>query len=300
MNALYELARPWVLRVLRVPHDPAPPIGSPGSLKVFRAGHRYYRLKLALWMVRQVGVLAAFAFTLLFLHFWLVDPPQLLRNWEPVVLYHKHQEFIQRWRVDLWILLFECLGFAFALLQIPFTYAMVRMDYEYRWYLVTDRSLRIRTGLTFVRESTFSFANIQQIVVRQGPLQRLLGLGDVVVTTAGGGGTAGPESGKSVQAEPMHQGILMAVENPDEIRDLIKEHLRRLRSAGLGDPDDDEVVPTASTVTNSGVPLQTPGATRDGRSLAAARELLDEARKLRGSLERRPGTPPDPTGAGHA
>ena len=58
MSFLFDFARPNVLALLKVPHDPHPPAGSPGSLRVFRAGRTYYQLKLFLWGLRQVGVLA--------------------------------------------------------------------------------------------------------------------------------------------------------------------------------------------------------------------------------------------------
>ncbi|HET7537279.1 MAG TPA: hypothetical protein VFJ90_12545, partial [Candidatus Didemnitutus sp.] len=58
----------------------------------------------------------------------------------------------------LWVL--KVLGFLAYLVQIPITYAVRRLDYEMRWYMVTDRSLRIRHGVWRVSESTMSFANI--------------------------------------------------------------------------------------------------------------------------------------------
>lgn len=278
MSFLVDFARQKVLALLKVPHDPHPPAGSPGSLRIFRAGRTYYRLKLVLWGLRQVGVLAAFLFGIIFLHAWVLNPPEFIQHWGPFRFFAQNPEWVRRWRVDLWVLAFEIGGFVIALLQIPFTYAMVRMDYEYRWYLVTDRSLRIRAGLTNIRETTFSFANIQQIVVKQGPLQRLLGLADVVVTTAGGGGHHQPQPGQGLQTEPLHQGVFHAVENAEEIRDLITERLRVLKSAGLGDPDDPD-----------GRTAAAPAASRDSRrtpaALAAARELLVEARRLRQVLD---------------
>src|SRR6478609_9363005 len=42
----------------------------------------------------------------------------------------------------LWAL--KILGFVLYLIQIPITYAIRRLDFELRWYMVTDRSLRIR------------------------------------------------------------------------------------------------------------------------------------------------------------
>ncbi len=95
MNAIYEFARPWVLRFLRVPHDPQPPAGSPESLKVFRAGKSYYRMRLFLWCLRQVGVLVAFAFGVLFFHAWVLDPPQFLHNFGPFKFVVQNPEFVQ-------------------------------------------------------------------------------------------------------------------------------------------------------------------------------------------------------------
>ncbi len=150
------------------------------------------------------------------------------------------------------------------LASLPFTYALVRLDYELRWYLVTDRSLRIRHGVTKVHEITMSFANIQQVVVRQNPLQRLLGIADLEVQSAGGGAAATPENGFS---DPLHSGVFHGVDNAIEIRDLILDRLRTFREVGLGDPDD----------AVSSVPGES--AIRD-----TAREVLEEARALRRAL----------------
>lgn len=284
MNALYEFARPKVLAFLKVPHDPQPPAGSPDSLQIFRAGASYYRLKLTLWALRQVGVLAAFVLGLLFFHSLVLDPPKSLQGFGPFQFVVKHPELVREWHVATWVLVFEIGGLVIALLQIPFTYAMVRLDYEYRWYMVTDRSLRIRTGLTDIRETTFSFANIQQIVIRQGPLQRLLGLSDVVVTTAGGGGHRPSQQAEGVQREPMHQGIFQAVNNAEEIRDLISNRLRVLKSAGLGDPDDPDATAAAPPVAQPPPIPPMDAASSRSQTLAAAGELLAEARALRRQL----------------
>ena len=45
----------------------------------------------------------------------------------------------------------------------------------------------------YVLETTITFENIQNVTVQQGPLQRLFGIADVRVDTAGGGG-GGPHS----------------------------------------------------------------------------------------------------------
>ena len=161
--------------------------------------------------------------------------------------------------------LVEWFGIVLYFVQIPFTYAMARLDFELRWYIVTDRSLRIRAGLTSVQESTMSFANLQQVVVTQGPLQRLLGIADVRVQSAGGGGDHQP--GRA--GDSLHTGVFHGVENAPQIRDLILERLRQFRETGLGDPD--EKVTTRAVM----------AVTAPDDAIAAAQELLDEARALR-------------------
>lgn len=264
--------RPFVLRWLRIPPEPAPPAGAPGSLRVFRAGARYLQWRRGLWILRQVGTLAGAAVGLILLRDFVHRAPEEFQSagW---------------WGLDAshLLALAEGIGLLGLLLQMPFTYALLRLDYELRWYLVTDRSLRIREGLTRIREITLSFANLQQITVQQGPLQRLLGLADVVVTTAGGGGAAGPGPEGATARELTHTGVFRAVDNAEEIRDLMLERLRQFRDSGLGDPDD-----PASLVVAADRPSCEAGeeSSRGGADavLQAAREVLSEARALRRRL----------------
>lgn len=168
----------------------------------------------------------------------------------------------------------KLISFFAYLVQLPFTYSLRRLDYEMRWYMVTDRSLRLRHGVWKVSEATMSFANIQQVVVSQGPLQRLLGLADVKVTSAGGGGGGG-DSHSGYHESEMHTGHFHCVTNATEIRDLILERLRRFREAGLGDPDEKVSVQPTAAIIPTAISRET---------LAAARELVAEARLLRASL----------------
>jgi membrane protein YdbS with pleckstrin-like domain len=157
--------------------------------------------------------------------------------------------------------------FVLYLAQIPLTYAVRRLDYEMRWYMVTDRSLRLRHGIWKVTESTMSFANIQQVEVSQGPVQRLLGLADVRVQSAGGGS---PDP-KHQQGEDMHLGLFHDVANAEEIRELVLARLRHFRESGLGDPEEAPAVAHDVAATPAS-------------ALAAARDVLDECRALRATL----------------
>ena len=243
-----EQLKSLLLRWLKVPPEPEAPAGSAGSVKTFRASPNFYKLKLILWAVRQAsGVIGI----IIFLTFWSTTVGRKAPG-----------------GVNLVVTVAEFAGIVLFLLQLPISWLLVRLDYEMRWYIVTDRSLRIRTGIWSVSETTLTFANIQQITVRQGPLQRLLGIYDLEVTTAGGG-SGGGHHGHSAGGDSMHRGFFHGINNAPEVRELIQERLRLFRDAGVGDPDEAHHEAGAST----------PHASPD--LLVAAQELLRETQALR-------------------
>lgn len=113
------------------------------------------------------------------------------------------------------------------------TYVSIHLRYDTMWYVVTDRSMRVRRGLWIIHEVTITFENVQTVKVSQGPLQRWFGIGNVEVRTAGGGmvptGNGGAVEGTG------HHGVIEGVTNAGEIRDLILDQLRLAKTAGLGD-----------------------------------------------------------------
>ena len=123
-----------------------------------------------------------------------------------------------------------------------------------------------------VHEKTMTYANVQQITIRQNPLQRALGIATVAVRAAGGGGGEGKDKAGGEAREARFEGVA----NAEQIRDLIRERVRRHRDAGLGDTDE------ATHAARDAAPA--PTLTAGGRvepALAAARLLLEEARALR-------------------
>jgi uncharacterized membrane protein YdbT with pleckstrin-like domain len=242
-------------------------------------------LRLWLWAGKQVLAALGFLFTLAVVHYLLTTGAESFEQRMHAKGRGKTAAFWAHAGNYVWLLtVAEGFGFVFFLVQVPVSYALIRLEYEQRWYLITDRSLRLRHGLWNVREMTVSFANIQQTTLRQGPLERMLGLADLVVTTAGGGSvTHGPDGPAPTL---FHTGVLRAVENAEEIRDLIQERLRQLKGSGLGDHDEPgsgsgvESEPRAA-----GLSLEEPstGHARGDRVgvVLAAREVLDEVGKLR-------------------
>lgn len=300
---MFDRLRTHVLRFMRVPPAPEPPAGAPESVRIFRAGRNFYRLRLLAWGTTQVGavigLIISIGFFTWFRHEVLLvqrevltataEPPPVVRPVAPAPSAAgtanpaakprkrapdpKIQRDLRRLaqRTPGWVIIvievIEVGGVLLFLLQLPVTFAATRLEFELHWYIVTDRSLRIRTGLLRLQESTMSFANLQQVEIQQGPLQRLLGLADLRVQSAGGGAEHDPRQGR----DSLHTGVFHGVENAAEIRDLILDRLRKFRETGLGDPDDHGQHP----VTLAPPPADT---------LAAAAELLAEARNLRRAL----------------
>lgn len=294
---MFEWFKARVLRWMKVPHEPEPPLGAPGSVRVFRAGRNFYRLKVVRWSLGQVGAIVGIGFSLFFLRgfgaaveesgraFALESAPIATTSpapagsspAEPGPTAERRRERERGFRNALssyvlpLILFLEIGGLAVFVVQMLLTFAIVRLEFEQHWYIVTDRSLRIRTGILRLQESTMSFANIQQVEIRQGPLQRLLGLADVCVRSAGGGDPGEGAQGQR-REESLHMGVFAGVSNALEIRDLILDRLRRFREAGLGDPEDRRTASTAR-------------ADRGSSSMKeAVGELLAEARALRKTL----------------
>lgn len=228
--------RKLLFRVLRAPEDPPPvPLGSPGSAQVFRASPQLLKLK-ALGM-------AAFGLFLLLPEAIGIAVAVMARETAAVMA----------------LSTVAALAFAF----VAAAWFLVRLDYDMRYYVVTDRSLRIREGALVIRESTFTFANVQNVSVQQGPLDRLFGVSSVRIETAGGGGRPDKD-----QPFVSHRGELGGIENAEEVRDRILALLKAYRDAGLGDRE-----PHQKSATSF--------AGMSGTALTRLSEVRDAMRRLR-------------------
>ena len=210
---MYKTFRDFAERLLKIPHDPTPPPGDEHRARVFRAAPAYLQYRTVLW---AIGV----AFSLLFGVVFLGGMNLALLNDRSAPAALKAT-----------ISLISGVVFLLIVLRAVFAFAVLRLDFEKRWYVVTDRSLRIREGVINVREMTVMFANIQNIAVVQGPIQRPLGIADLQVETAGGGGARANEK----QLGPnLHTAWFRGIDNAEEVKQLIQERLRALKDSGLG------------------------------------------------------------------
>jgi membrane protein YdbS with pleckstrin-like domain len=231
-----------LVHLFKVPvGPPAPPVGNYARVEVLRASPRYLTYKLL--GVGCGGVLVAFVMSLFVI--------AALASGKPVVL--------------LGVVAVLCIGGPILLCA----YLATRIDYDLRYYVMTDRSLRVREGAWVVDEKTITYANVQNVRVTQGPLQRMFKISDVRVDTAGG--ASGP---KQHDAMGGHNIVIAGIEDANAVRDQILEHLRlRGVGAGLGDLDDERAA--------SG------GARFSPAHLEVLREIAAGAHALRAAAEQR-------------
>jgi hypothetical protein len=260
--------------LLKIPPEPEAPFGAPGSIRIFRAAAGFFRYRMLQWIGQQLSVLLGIVLLL-----WFVssDPGETVRGIQEQLEQQQtpfEQVGVSLSVVDLWAI-FELLAIAGFVIQLPFTFLMVFLDFEYRWYIITDRSLRIREGLVRVEERTMTFSNIQNVSVRQGPLQRVFGVSDLEVSTAGGGGAASNPQEQGQAGKNLHRAYFRGIDNPAEVRDAILVHLRSLRASGLGDPEEELDTPTGREPESAASPPEV---------LEAARGVLQQARALRRAL----------------
>ena len=161
---------------------------------------------------------------------------------------------------------------AWAIIILPdiVAYIAIHLRYDTTWYVLSDRSMRIRRGIWTIHETTITYENIQNVSIKQGPVQRYFGIADVLVETAGGGAATGGENGTVVG----HFGLLEGISNADEVRTLILAKWSQSKSSGV----DEDHREHAQLVTTYGLGAQQWSATQVA--------LLEDIRALAVQLAR--------------
>ena len=119
---IFKRIRPPLLRLLKAPTGaPDPPIGSPESVRTFRAAPNFLTYQIITWGLGfAVGLISEIVFV-------VVQHTDESGGWEEVALGY--------------------VVVGITLLLTVVKYFLIRLDYDMRYYIVTDRSLRIREGV---------------------------------------------------------------------------------------------------------------------------------------------------------
>jgi membrane protein YdbS with pleckstrin-like domain len=222
-----------LVKWFKVPDEPPTLPTSPGEqLERFKPAEGFLRYLLLFFWIGLVII------DLIFLGIWLVS-----------------------FAISLWLgLALLPVFLAVAILPDIVVYVAIHLRYDTTWYVLSDRSVRIRRGIWTITETTITFENVQDVKIDQGPIQRVYGISDIVIQTAGGGGASAEHHGAGTTT---HIGRIEGIADAARIRDLIMNRVRRSRLAGLGDEHK----------TNSGHP-----ATHITRWTAGHLEMLREIR----------------------
>jgi hypothetical protein len=110
---MFEAVKGWLLRLLRVPAQPRAPKGG-RIVRIFRAAPAYFRYRLALWGLHQLGALLGLLGSLVFVTY-------LGESGHPVA--------------DFLLRAAETMAWITFLAQLPFSFAVLRLDFEMRWYI---------------------------------------------------------------------------------------------------------------------------------------------------------------------
>lgn len=210
---MYSAFRTACERALRIPPDPEPPPGDDALTNIYRAADNYYRYLLIVWAITSFATIL----------------PTLVATIACLVAAATSN-------LSPWFALIPAFLLVVMIAASIVHLAVVRLNYEKRWYIVTNRSLRVREGVIGVQEMTVTFANIQNISISQGPIQRLLGIADLRVDTAGGAGAT--SHSHHAAAQMAHVAWFRGIDNAQQVRELIQSRLRHWKDAGLGDHDD--------------------------------------------------------------
>lgn len=244
------------LSALQTAMQPPTPIRGAEALQLLRPSRRAHLWHWAKWAGAQLSALTGLILVLsaFDLTEWLPRNLQFVRfftRWDDYSDYLPPE-----WQ---WVGLTLTLGG--FLTQFGLTLITVWLEWRTIAYLVTDQGVQLRHGLWTVNETSLRFANIQQVVFKQGLIQRLLGLADVVVSTAGQ-----RASGDDEDDQRKKRGLLRDLDAA-QARSLIDAIRERLPLASGAPP---EPTPTL------------PGPTA---TLAAAQQLLGEAQALRAAVQ---------------
>ena len=287
-----------LLKFFRISERPDPPPGFGPSDRTMNPSRRDLGYRYVEWSIDQfftlIGLILSLAVVGIIHIPWIPDfnfiPDAIEELTVPIGFFHL--------RVGSLLFALELIAIPAFLVQLVVRGLLVKLSWELRWYMIGEDSIRIREGLWSVHEQTMTVANIQNMIVRQGPIQKWLGIGDLEIHTAGGGAKGGDGGGDKKKG--LHVGRLQGIDDPQALRDHIHQnqirhqnHVRGVTSKGsksAAHPPDKGTNENHGLKTAANELLREVRALRSRRSLTSGRDAIEPA----GTLQ----PPPDRAASG--
>ncbi len=99
---------------------------------------------------------------------------------------------------------------AIAIVILIFAIVFPRIYFDHYRYFISEDRVDVRAGIFFIRHTVVPIERIHQVEVVEGPINRMFGLADVHITTAGG--TAQIEYLERDEAERIAEELNMVVD----------------------------------------------------------------------------------------
>lgn len=153
-----------------------------------------------------------------------------------------------------------------------FAYVAIHLRYDTTWYVFSPRSIRLRNGIWVIRETTFTFENVQNVEITQGPVERIFGFANLKIETAGGGVV---HTQHGAHPDGSNVAFLFGLENAHEIRKNVMDRVASSRTTGIGDE-------SARHVASSAAP--SPASPMSQEHLIELRAMRDRLRSALGEI----------------
>ena len=248
---MYEDIKNFCLRLLKISPEPSDYHAEAANEQVFRPAPAFFAYHLFVWFYQSLGGVLSLAILIV---------PMLIGVLNSLEV---------RWQMPI-VMLLLLLAALTALIYAGSAFIHVWLDYELRRYRISRSGIKVREGAISILETTMSIANIQNVSIEQGPIQRVLGISDILIQSAGGGGGVA-QAAKGLPSPDYHTVRFAGVRDAETIANVLREYLKIYQDSGLGHTEDKSSPPAMTD--------------KDLNMIDILKGMRDEAVLMRKSLE---------------
>ncbi|HEU0085604.1 MAG TPA: PH domain-containing protein [Candidatus Paceibacterota bacterium] len=118
----------------------------------------------------------------------------------------------------------------YILFVVGVSYVWARLTYKYYRYELAENGFKKESGVIYKKYVTIPYDRIQNVDIYRGIIDRLLGLSDLQIQTAGGG-MMGGRGMRGMGSEGRLKGL--SAVDAEKMRDELVERARQSKNSGL-------------------------------------------------------------------